>query len=196
MFDCRYGQAALFQDASRKERIVLPGLSMAELGNQRIFKDAIGAEVPTKGVFELFGVRHVSFDINGRDGALAYDLSKPLPDKFYETFDVVTDFGCIEHVDGQYQAWRNVHNLCRKNGVMIHAIPEVGSWPGHCLHWYDAESLDNLAVGCGYTTVIMRRVEHSQPHRNLHAIACCFRKGRGEFIDQDTFAEIMTGGAE
>lgn len=101
--------------------------SMLELGNKR------GTDGPGdtyKRHFEALGIRHVSVDWNGQDGALALDLREPLK---LGNFDVVTNIGTSEHVDEQLPAWRNMVEAADQ--VIACVVPFPGDWPGHGL-WY------------------------------------------------------------
>jgi SAM-dependent methyltransferase len=39
------------------------------------------------------------------------------------SFDVVTNFGTVQHVFDQATAWSNVHDLTRVGGIMLHYLP-------------------------------------------------------------------------
>jgi hypothetical protein len=171
-----HGQAQLLQDVIRQERIVLSGLRMAELGNQYFREDVLGCEVSAKKVFEAMGVEHVSFDLNGQDGAFTIDLSRYLP--VFTPYDIVTNFGTSEHVkDSQYQCWDNIHNLCKAGGWMLHAIPEIGSWPEHGKWHYDLERLARLAAICTYHISLANHAEYTHPDgRKQNSLLLCFRK--------------------
>ena len=56
-------------------------LDMLELGNQMVKLD--GERVVGKKYFGNMGFKHVSFDINGKNGAIPIDLSKPIVRKEY-----------------------------------------------------------------------------------------------------------------
>jgi hypothetical protein len=113
----------------------LVGTTMLEFGNK---KKAGGELVFTyKDVFQELGFRHVSVDLNGKDGAIAKDLGKPL--KFGQ-FDMVTNIGTSEHVheqnrDGQVACWRNMLEAMHVDSVLLSITPEPGSWPKHGA-WY------------------------------------------------------------
>lgn len=121
----------------------LVGDSMLELGNKRkgnmVYKD----------VFERLGFRHVSVDMNGKDGALRLDLRKPLE---LGTFDMVTNIGTSEHVsernfDGQIACWRNIVKAMHLGSVLVSITPLPGSpkWARHG-RWYPTlEFFDELA---------------------------------------------------
>ena len=193
----KYGQLQLWQDFCHQEHIVLAGLRMAELGNQRIPTRLLEIDcceqVAAKHIFGLMGVEHTSFDLNGRDGAVPIDLAQPIPDKWRGTFDVVTNFGTSEHVTNQYQCWQNIHDLCRVGGWMLHGLPEVGSWTNvHCEYLYTLDNTVALANACDYTVLIARRYEHvGTDSYTRHCVMLCFRRGAREFPDEPTFMQAM-----
>ena len=90
------------------------------------------------------------FDINGKDGAIPYDLGYEIPYKsLFNKFDILINGGTIEHVNShknaQYICFKNVHDLCKLNSIIIHLAPEVGSWPYHCSNHYTNEFFHLLA---------------------------------------------------
>lgn len=145
----------------------LNGLKMAEFGNQKLkFDPGFGARrlQQAKAYFEFFGIRHVSFDTNGRGFSLPYDLGHRIDNaRLYADcgmglgeFDFVTNFGTSEHVESgpQLTVFENAHRLCRYGGLMVHAVPRVGMRARHGAWKYDADWFARLAEGQGY------RIEH------------------------------------
>jgi len=64
-----------------------------------------------------------SFDNSNYEGANHIeDLSKPLS-KEYNRYDTVIDFGCLEHIYNIPQAFKNVSELCREGGQILHKLP-------------------------------------------------------------------------
>lgn len=164
-------------DVMRSERLVLPGLRMAELGNQHVWEDVFGQRVAAKQVFERFGVEHVSFDRNGENGAIKLDLGEPLPAE-HHGFDIVTNIGTAEHVEtNQEQCFANIHALCRVGGVIAHVMPEAGSWRGHCKIRYAASWVESLATSCGYE--VIQFGIHGDNKRRL--ITAAYRKTSSPF---------------
>ena len=87
--------------------------------------------------FESLGFRHVSVDINGMNGALPLDLTKPLD---LGTFDMVSNIGTSEHVSendwgGQVECWRNMFRSMHVGSVLICDTPKPVHWKGHGT-WY------------------------------------------------------------
>ena len=145
----------------------LVGDRMLELGNKKT------GNVSYKSYFEGLGFTHVSVDWNGEDGALPLDMRKPLPD--WEPFDMITNFGCTEHVESQFAIWESMHRLCNVVGVQVHMCPASGDWWWHG-EWYPRPEfyqeyaerngyvIDHLAIGREYPNrnvdVRMTKVEH------------------------------------
>lgn len=125
------------------------GITMLELGAQNIYDNDNYGKV-AKEVFEKLGVKHTSIDIKKHQGAIEADLREPLT--FTKSkFEVVTDFGTTEHVDGSlYEAFNNIHNLCKKGGLMIHENPKTGNWPGHGYHYMTQDFYVKLAKLANY----------------------------------------------
>jgi hypothetical protein len=106
---------------------------MLELGNK------VKGDMVYKDVFEKLGLRHVSVDMNGKDGALPLDLRKPID---LGTFDMVTNIGTSEHVAqndyaGQVECWRNIVNAMHVGSVLVSITPLEGArkWARHG-RWY------------------------------------------------------------
>ena len=173
--DVATGGIPLLNAALRANGWPLAGLRMLELGNQRFRSSALGAKVAAKRVFELFGVDHMSIDLNGLDGALPLDLSRPITDpKLIGAFDVVTNFGTSEHVSDQLECWQNIHRFVRVGGLVISAVPHPGYPPGHCEYFYEESFFEGLAAYAGYSIETLARTES-----NL--ITCVMRRGDAEF---------------
>lgn len=119
------------------------GLNWLELGDQMWYDGRVA-----KDIYEGLGVNHTSIDLNGRFGALPMDLSKPIP--IPNEFDVITNYGTVEHVENQFECFKNIHNMCRVRGVMIHGVPLINNWPKHCRYYYTLQFFKLLAVHCSY----------------------------------------------
>ena len=163
-----------------------PGLVICELGNQIVRERGID-RYSAKFYYGNKGAIHMSIDMNGRDGAYQYDLRKPIPSVFHSRFDLVTDYGTIEHVNNQYEAWRNVHKLCRVGGVMIHVVPLEGYYKGHSNYYYNEDIMENIAAAFGYEVLQIKIITRT---KKMRAVAAAFRKGQSFFPDEQRFSEI------
>lgn len=152
--------------------------SVCELGSQEPLPDeladlftAFGASVPNgsyaaKDLYGHLGVeRYVSIDINGEHGALQFDLNRNIQSdhRFDEVFDLVTNFGTSEHCFNQYEVFRNIHQLCRRGGYMLHTVPTQG-WGRHCLFRYDANFFEDLAAANGYHIMLLKPFLRLKPY--------------------------------
>jgi len=110
----------------------LIGKTMLELGNKFNQVFDCGEKYVYKTWFHSLGIEHVSVDLNGQDGALSKDLRFPLN---LGTFDIVTNMGTSEHVEGgltgQVGVWQNIADAVKLNGVVLSATPKPGHWTDH-----------------------------------------------------------------
>jgi hypothetical protein len=161
---------------------------MVEFGNQHFWMKESGHESPLdkyytneedRKVFKhwanLNGISHVSIDINGKSGALPYDLSIDLSthNKLTQAFDMGTDFGTIEHIPNQYWAWKNMYNFLKPDGIVMHVLPLVGSWKNHPLcHWrYTKEFFNELCRVCNYSVIEVEPYDNIvSPDVSIYAI--------------------------
>jgi SAM-dependent methyltransferase len=161
------------------------GLKWCELGNQRIGRK------PAKEVYLSYGVEaHVAIDLNGKDGAMPLNLDDPVPFVFVDQFDVITNYGTSEHVNDQYHLFKNAHDMCRVDGIIINIVPREGHWPGHCRYYYTELFVQSLAEACGYEiahSAILDQDYYTSP-KNL--LAFTYRKKRADFIPQERFREV------
>ena len=179
------GALSLFHDAVRTDRLVVVGLKMAELGNQSLREDVLGTPLVAKKLFKAMGIEHTSIDINGKDGALPIDLSVPISDpQLLENFDLVTNFGTVEHVSPQYKAWLNVHRLAKVGGLFLHILPEIGSWPGYCPYRYGEDFFPALAACCGYDLLKTHRCGNESDKK---CFAALLRKKSSDFPPEADF---------
>ena len=116
-------------------------LRMLELGDQCTNDFAI-PEKTGKKYFENRGYKHVSVDLNGLNGAVARDLTKPEQFKdWHGEWDIITNAGTTEHVEpfeSQYECFNIIHDCIKVGGIAIHLNPDVyehdvhGRWKNHC----------------------------------------------------------------
>lgn len=128
------------------------GMRICELGNQRMKWTAEGTG--KKYLMDRGVIEHISIDLNGKDGALKIDLSKPI-DQWNGYFDMVTNYGTAEHVlGGIYEAFLNIHNFTKLGGAMVHAGPPTGGCPWHSPYHYDSDFFEKLAKESQYKHVM------------------------------------------
>lgn len=164
-------------------------IKVCELGNQKIkFRSP---RIPAKKYYKKLGVQeHVSIDLNGKNGALQIDLDFPVPGNLLNRFNMVTNYGTLEHVNNQYQAFKNMHDVCKKEGIMIHSFPPTGHWEGHGRYFYSEKFAEQLAHFCSYEIIgqITRVTRGGEKGHDL--ILAAFKKITTDFIDQQTFLKL------
>lgn len=153
------------------------GLRMCELGNQEI-KESASDYFYEKGMkrfktgkeyFTYLGFYHTSIDINGKDGALPIDLTKPIVDgNLTGLFDVITNFGTTEHVRNQFECLKNLHSLCKVDGIFLHLVPPTGYEKVRTArhyyvsdrnqHEYHPHFFNRLAARCSYNILDTRTI--------------------------------------
>lgn len=153
-----------------------------------------GDQVDTQGISEkqkltTFGIKHISFDLNGKHGAVKADLDKPLPEKFRGIFDVITNYGTIEHVGNQYVAFKNFNDSTKVGGIMIHGFPLKGFWKNHCRYYYTSEFVEKLAKICNYELIDLRTIDYGY-FVGKPMIYATLRKKKEEFINFEEFEKL------
>jgi len=164
-------------------------IRMCELGDQRMKWNSFGTG---KRYFQDKKIlEHISLDINGKNGALRIDLTKPIT-QWKSYFDMVTDFGTIEHVSDQYGVFKNVHNLTRVGGVIIHTLPQIGHWQLHCNFHYDIDFFTELSNKCHYDIKLMEcRNILGRPKRSGNLVCCILiKQDAAEFLSEIDFNQI------
>ncbi len=165
------------------------GKRMCELGDQLI-RDEYNKTIIAKEYFEFNGFKHTSIDINGKNGSLVFDLSKPIIDEtLINNFDIVTNFGTSEHVENQYECFKNIHNLCKKDGLFIHAVPEIGSWIGHCKYYYSSIFFERLREVCNYE-IMSEYVIEVYGNKTNDVCVAMIKNENNNFITKEVFDKI------
>jgi hypothetical protein len=157
------------------------GQEMCELGDQTLqlksYLSHGNGRYLAKEYFEALGFKHVSIDIHGKHGSVALDLSKPI-DKWQGRFDVLTNLGTSEHVDDQYECWKNIHNLVKKGGIFISIMPFT-QWEIdrntlektiHCKYFYMPEFIRSLCISNTYCPYMIKLI------LNQGVVAYAYRK--------------------
>lgn len=137
-------------------------LHILELGDQ-VIDDSTLSEKTGKEYFTKLGFMHTSIDLNGLNGAIIRDLTKP--EQFHdwkEKFDILTNAGTSEHVEpfeSQYECFKIIHDCLIVGGVAIHLVPEInerkknGAWKNHCRFYYSEAFFEFLAKAGNYDLI-------------------------------------------
>ena len=101
-----------------------------------------------------------AIDLGGTEKAHKLDLNLPID--LGQRFDIVHNSGTLEHVFDIAQAFRNMHNLTRPGGLMIHHAPFVG-WVGHGFYALQPTLFWDLAEANNYHVHVMLYAELKPP---------------------------------
>ena len=147
------------------------------------------ARFPAKQYFESIGINHISIDICECYDSLKVDLRNIMDSKFYNEFDIVTNSGTTEHVepiDGQYEAFKNIHLCAKKDAVMLHVLPVKGLNSTHCHVHYNYDFFKILAEKNNYKIITIKELKKGA---NATWMGACFVKTEDNKImeDKDVF---------
>jgi len=173
------------------------GLNICELGNLYVAEDVhpflISHGIPlchtAKELFNHFGFNDISIDLNGKDGALPLDLGKPIK-KFRGKFDVLINGGTTEHVDNQYICWKNIHNLCKENALVVSVVPLNGNMINHKSWRYSLKFFNDLADVNKYKVLQSRIISLNPEKLDMNCVYFSFRRNSGKFIRKRRFVKI------
>jgi len=163
------------------------GLNICELGNQSYMSK------PAKIMYEKKGSKHTSIDINGRGGALPFDLDKPLPGTLSNKFDLITNYGTTEHVNKQYSVFKNIHFLGKTGCIVIHGVPLAGNWKKHCRYYYSTKFFSNLAIACSYSVVDLYLMDKDFFKHPKNLVVCVLKKEKDNFFIKEKSFNSLTG---
>jgi SAM-dependent methyltransferase len=108
-----------------------------------------------------------AIDLHGTPIALRHDLNTPV--ELTEQFDLITNLGTSEHVFNQYQFFKNVHDLVKPNGLMIHSIPNQGAYD-HGFYNYHPTFIFDLSSANNYEVVCVIYSDGTTKPNTLHSI--------------------------
>lgn len=78
-------------------------------------------------LFEILGFAYECVDLDGVEKTHAWDINTAsCPEEFRERFALTTNHGTTEHLIGQDNAFRLLHDLTATGGHMMHTLPCTG----------------------------------------------------------------------
>lgn len=151
---------------------IQPFGNMITLGRQGIYLDPkrvariLGAgsdyrhEVFCENVMQkYYGATSVeSVDNSGFEHAThIHDMNRPVPESLHDRYDTIYDGGTLEHIYHVPQALKNISDMCKVGGQIIHVIPS-NNYCGHGFWQFSPElffSLYSPANGYAETEIYM-----------------------------------------
>ena len=120
---CDLGCQEIYINKENFEKILKSyGINFNNLNFPNIFNDRSPyvERDSTKEFWKLLGFEnHVCTDIEEKHDSIILDLNEEFKNKkFLNEFDLVTDFGNNEHPFNTAEAYRTMHRLCKKGGLL------------------------------------------------------------------------------
>lgn len=171
--------------------------SVCDLGAQNDYRDEVirSGRKPVPYISEWYkarGIDYKSIDLSGENGSEMIDLSQVIGQSFGQ-FDLVGDFGTSEHVMDYYTCNLNIHNLCKKGGIMIREVPLKGNWPAHGIHYVDEEFFIALAYANDYEVLdLLKRAAMGNTTDGWNVVAVMRKTKDNVFCLHDEFPSFQS----
>jgi SAM-dependent methyltransferase len=103
------------------------------------------ARIRMRDIWLSLGVQNIdSADGDGFE-CKALDFNKGIKKYFRKKYDLVLNLGTTEHVFNIAKAFEDTHNLCKKNGIILFAMPTKG-YLNHGYYTINPKLLHDIAV--------------------------------------------------
>jgi hypothetical protein len=113
---------------------------------------------PSQPFWEALRLEYATIDFGGHRNSRALDLNRDrVPRGWHNRFDLLVNAGTTEHVANQDNAFRVMHDLVRKGGIMIHELPSAGM-PTHGLVTYTIKFFWHLCRENGYEVLRLEMI--------------------------------------
>jgi SAM-dependent methyltransferase len=104
-------------------------------------------------ILEETTVDYLAFDVIHGPHTRIFDLNfEQLPRRWVGRFDIVCNFGTTEHVFGQYNAFKVIHDALKPGGYVYHQLPATGFFD-HGYVNYNPRTFSELAAANDYEIV-------------------------------------------
>lgn len=168
-----------------------------EFGAQQLYRHVSDWGHYADSFYKSLGIKEYKcIDTNGENNALNLDLSKNITKKDIDNYeaDLITNFGTLEHTGNFYQGLKNIHNLASDDIIVIHEVPETGSWEDHG-DTYVKESFFEQFVTAqkGYEILSLQRYPAQQNKKNGWLIQAVIHIEKKEkFMTKTAFNKLKT----
>jgi hypothetical protein len=165
--------------------------TMLILGCQNMYNNKNYGEI-ARDYFSAKGFTVVDMDITGCQESQPADLREVL--NFKGEFGIILQHGTIEHIEGSlYQPFKNIHEACAVNGIMIHENPMTGNWPEHGYHYFTQKFYIELAKACNYELLeVCSEPAMSNTIDGWNICAVLLKIEDVEFISEEDFNKIYS----
>jgi hypothetical protein len=110
---------------------------------------------PSRLFWESLGFKYAAVDFGGHRDSIPLDLNRDeVPDELRGSFQLAINAGTTEHVANQDNAFRVIHDLVCRGGIMMHEVPAQGMM-NHGLINYNPKFFWHLCRENGYEVLSM-----------------------------------------
>lgn len=157
------------------QQFIQPGMNVLELGDQLCdWSSKVHGQRADIVLKDLHQVDVTTIDIHGNNRALPLNLNEYpcCGDDMHGSFDLVTDFGTMEHTDDIFNCLSNVYLMLKPGGISIHANP-AKSYTNHGNYYFTPRFWEKY---CEFTGAELLHTEttpvyhKSNPHHELYAV--------------------------
>ena len=94
----------------------------------------------TENLFSYLGCDSVvSMDYSNYEGSeIIHNMNNPVPEEYYEKYDVIFDGGTIEHIFDVKMCFHNVKKMLKKNGIFI-SVNGANNHLGHGFYQFSPD---------------------------------------------------------
>ena len=134
---------------------------LENLGLDKSIAEKFNYNMTARFMHESMGHTYESFDLDLIDDKVhRTDLNTDkCKSEFKGYFDLVVNFGTTEHLSGQTNAFKFIHDSCKNGGFMISTLPCIE--PNHGFFSYSPVFFESMAHNNGYEnlTIFLHDVE-------------------------------------
>lgn len=118
---------------------------------------------PSRPLWEALGFQYSAIEFDGHRDSIPLDLNRDtVSRKMKGAFEILVNTGTTEHVANQDNAFKVMHDLVCKDGIMIHEVP-AGGMMNHGLVNYNAKFFFHLARENNYEVLQLRVMASKTP---------------------------------
>jgi hypothetical protein len=171
--------------------------SVIELGDQQTYVMGEHYGHHANWYYESKGITNYKcIDLNGNNNCLVWDLSKPQENT--EHFDLVTNFGTVEHIgdngqfslEASYNCFKTMHDLLNIGGIVINENPKTGHWEKHGFIFMTQDFYLEFAKVAGYEIIHIGEVGAMGNWQTGMNVFCVLKKNSEKFPTLEQFKKL------
>jgi len=126
------------------------------------------------------------------DADYVLDLNKPIPEYLHNKFDAIYDGGTLEHVFNFPQSLKNIHNMLKPGGVIMHASPSHNH-VDHGFYMFSPTVYHDYYSANGYDVLRANIFEYEAAHDKCKWIVYKYTPGMLDPISHGGWGKKLLG---